>query len=157
MYVQPAAKSTTVKHSVHKPRAHVREGIADKASSDSEQSTASLDDSWVDVAGQQTNRAKRWFAFSDGPRSCVGLTLANMNMTSTLATLLAHFHFRLADQVCCTSSFDASQKLWCDVKYTVVLFVSAALLQKVMSFAWQAQNRWTICICNMRSADLWYA
>lgn len=45
------------------------------------------------------NRTKRWFPFSEGPRSCVGQTLANMNVTGTLATLLAHYHFRLADQV----------------------------------------------------------
>ena len=76
-----------------------------KLRSDSGQSA---DDSWVDV-GKQTqaaaeikeplNQAKRWFPFSEGPRSCVGQTLANMNVTGTLATLLAHYHFRLADQV----------------------------------------------------------
>jgi len=76
-----------------------------KLRSDSEQS---VDDSWVDV-GKQTqaaaevkeplNQPKRWFPFSEGPRSCVGQTLANMNVTGTFATLLAHYHFRLADQV----------------------------------------------------------
>ncbi|KAL0037109.1 hypothetical protein WJX79_000879 [Trebouxia sp. C0005] len=64
--------------------------------------------SWLDV-GKQTqaaaevkepaNQPKRWFPFSEGPRSCVGQTLANMNVTGTLATLLAHYHFRLADQM----------------------------------------------------------
>ncbi len=88
-----AKPHSTAGDSSHKPR------------SDSEQSA---DDSWVDV-GKQTqaaagikeplNQPKRWFPFSEGPRSCVGQTLANMNVTGTLATLLAHYHFRLADQV----------------------------------------------------------
>lgn len=45
------------------------------------------------------DQAKRFLAFSDGPRSCVGQPLAWINVTSTLAVLLAKFHFRLADKV----------------------------------------------------------
>lgn len=36
----------------------------------------------------------------EGPRSCAGLALANMNLTATLALLYGHFTFRLADEVC---------------------------------------------------------
>ena len=46
-----------------------------------------------------SNRPKRWYPFSDGSRSCVGQSLAYMNLVGTLAALLARFHFRLADQV----------------------------------------------------------
>ena len=45
------------------------------------------------------DQAKRFLAFSDGPRSCVGQPLAYINVTATLAVLLANFHFRLADKV----------------------------------------------------------
>ncbi|DBA75716.1 TPA: hypothetical protein ACH3X1_010136 [Trebouxia sp. C0004] len=88
-----AKPDSTAGDSSHKPR------------SDSKQSA---DDSLVDV-GKQTraaaevkeplNQPKRWFPFSEGPRSCVGQTLANMNVTGTLATMLAHYHFRLAEQM----------------------------------------------------------
>ena len=65
------------------------------------------DESWVDVGKSApvvdpedlSNRPKRWYPFSEGARSCVGQSLANMNLAGTLATLLARFHFRLADQV----------------------------------------------------------
>ena len=65
------------------------------------------DESWVDVGKSApvvdpkdlSNRPKRWYPFSEGARSCVGQSLANMNVAGTLATLLARFHFRLADQV----------------------------------------------------------
>lgn len=65
------------------------------------------DESWVDVGKSAPavdlkdlpNRPKRWYPFSEGARSCVGQSLANMNVAGTLATLLARFHFRLADQV----------------------------------------------------------
>ena len=45
------------------------------------------------------DQAKRFLAFSDGPGSCVGQPLAYINVTATLAVLLANFHFRLADKV----------------------------------------------------------
>ena len=43
--------------------------------------------------------AKRFIPFSDGPRDCVGRTLAHMNITAALAALLANFHFSLAASV----------------------------------------------------------
>ena len=55
MYVQAAAKSSPAKRTA---RVHVQERNADKASSDSEQSTASLDDqhlgNFVDTFPLQT-------------------------------------------------------------------------------------------------------
>lgn len=45
------------------------------------------------------DQVRRWLPFSDGPRSCVGQPLAYINVTATLAILLANFHFRLADKV----------------------------------------------------------
>ncbi len=106
LYFKPASSdSATHKASLQSTPV----GSPDKVGSDSEKS---VDDSWVDVGKQakmagdtkeQLNRPKRWFPFSEGPRSCVGQTLANMNVTGTLATLLAHYHFRLADQVTCGS------------------------------------------------------
>lgn len=81
-----------------------------QASSDSSPGIAGSesDESWEDL-GRNTPaiaepvelslRPKRWIPFSEGPRSCVGRALADMSMTGTLATLLARFHFRLADKV----------------------------------------------------------
>lgn len=75
--------------------------------SDASSADSSLDESWVDMGKHApvvdpkdpSNRPKRWYPFSDGPRSCVGQSLAYMNLAGTLAALLARFHFRLADQV----------------------------------------------------------
>lgn len=44
-------------------------------------------------------RGRRYLPFGDGVRSCVGQSLAKMNYTATLALLLSHFSFRLADRV----------------------------------------------------------
>lgn len=38
--------------------------------------------------------------FSDGRRDCIGQALAKMNYTAAIATLLSHFHFELAPEVC---------------------------------------------------------
>lgn len=42
---------------------------------------------------------KRYMPFSEGTRSCPGMSLAKVNLTACLATLLGHFSFRLADEV----------------------------------------------------------
>ncbi|CAL8468296.1 g7836 [Coccomyxa elongata] len=44
-------------------------------------------------------RVRRFLPFMEGPRSCAGLALANMNLTATLALLYGHFSFRLADEM----------------------------------------------------------
>ncbi len=44
-------------------------------------------------------RVKRFVPFMEGPRSCAGLALANMNVASTLALLYGRYTFRLADEV----------------------------------------------------------
>lgn len=36
--------------------------------------------------------------FAEGPRKCVGQSLAMMSLAATIATLLQSFTFRLADQ-----------------------------------------------------------
>ncbi len=50
-------------------------------------------------SGSTDGRARRFLPFMEGPRSCAGLALANMNLTATLALLYGHFSFRLADEV----------------------------------------------------------
>lgn len=45
-------------------------------------------------------RPKRYMPFAEeGPRSCIGKTLAQTTLPLTLAILLSHFSFKLADQV----------------------------------------------------------
>jgi hypothetical protein len=46
-----------------------------------------------------SKRPKRYFPFAEGPRSCVGQSLAKVSLVATMATLLQHFHFCLADEV----------------------------------------------------------
>ena len=54
-------------------------------------------------------RGRRYLPFGDGVRSCVGQSLAKMNYTATLALLLSHFSFRLADRVsACAHAHDMS-------------------------------------------------
>ncbi len=43
-------------------------------------------------------RAKRYFPFAEGPRHCVGMSLANITLPATLAVLLARYSFRLAPE-----------------------------------------------------------
>ena len=49
-------------------------------------------------AGQQ-QKARRFMPFSVGARDCAGQSLARMNYTTTVAMLLSHFSFKLADEV----------------------------------------------------------
>ena len=46
-----------------------------------------------------SRRPKRYFPFAEGPRSCVGQSLAKVSLVATMATLLSRFSFRLADEV----------------------------------------------------------
>ena len=49
-------------------------------------------------AGSATARPKRYMPFAEGPRNCVGQSLAKMSLAATIATLLQTFTFRLADE-----------------------------------------------------------
>ena len=48
---------------------------------------------------EDSKRPKRYFPFAEGPRSCVGQSLAKVSLVATMATLMQHFHFSLADEV----------------------------------------------------------
>ena len=48
---------------------------------------------------EDSKRPKRYFPFAEGPRSCVGQSLAKVSLVATMATLMQHFHFTLADEV----------------------------------------------------------
>eukprot|EP00967_Tisochrysis_lutea_P079248 scaffold108363_cov21-Tisochrysis_lutea.AAC.1 len=52
-------------------------------------------------AGESNGHSKRivFAPFSEGPRSCVGQTLAKIEVATVLATLLAHFRVELAPEV----------------------------------------------------------
>lgn len=51
------------------------------------------------AAGSSARRPKRYFPFAEGPRNCVGQSLAKVSLVATAAVLLSNFSFRLADQV----------------------------------------------------------
>jgi cytochrome P450 len=46
-----------------------------------------------------SKRPKRYFPFAEGPRNCVGQSLAKISLVATMATLYQHFSFKLADEV----------------------------------------------------------
>ena len=46
-------------------------------------------------------RPKRYFPFAEGPRNCVGQSLAKVSLVATAATLLSSLSFKLADSVRC--------------------------------------------------------
>ena len=50
-------------------------------------------------SAEGADRAKRYIPFADGPRNCIGQSLAQTTLPITLGALLSHFTFRLADQV----------------------------------------------------------
>ena len=47
------------------------------------------------MAGQ----VRRTLPFGAGARACIGMPLAQLILPTTVATLLGHFHFRLATRV----------------------------------------------------------
>ncbi len=51
-----------------------------------------------------SRRPKRYFPFAEGPRNCVGQSLAKVSLVATMATLLQHFSFKLAEEVSCCHS-----------------------------------------------------
>ena len=61
-------------------------------------------------------RGRRYLPFGDGMRSCVGQSLAKMNYTATVALLLSHFTFRLADRVSPWCALMSNHDAW---HYTV--------------------------------------
>lgn len=50
-------------------------------------------------ASAASDKPKRFFPFAEGPRNCVGQSLAMTTLPTTLATLLSRFHFGLADSM----------------------------------------------------------
>lgn len=44
-------------------------------------------------------QVKRFLPFLSGNRSCIGMSLAQLNYTTAVATLLANFSFRLSEDV----------------------------------------------------------
>lgn len=56
-------------------------------------------------------RAKRYFPFAEGPRHCVGMSLANITLPATLAVLLARYSFRLAPEARARPPWSASLPL----------------------------------------------
>ena len=58
-----------------------------------------------------SKRPKRYFPFAEGPRNCVGQSLAKVSLVATMATLLQHFSFRLADEVGSAARLNESGQL----------------------------------------------
>ena len=53
-------------------------------------------------------QVKRFLPFLSGNRSCIGMSLAQLNYTTAAATLLSRFSFRLADDVSAAKHFWSS-------------------------------------------------
>ena len=50
-------------------------------------------------AAGDNRQPKRYIPFAEGPRNCVGQSLAKVSLVATMALLLARFSFKLADDV----------------------------------------------------------
>ncbi|CAD7698929.1 unnamed protein product [Ostreobium quekettii] len=61
---------------------------------------APMEASDVEARPEKKSASRRFWAFSDGPRDCVGQRLALMELYTVLAVLLAKFEIRLADRMC---------------------------------------------------------
>ncbi|BDA44787.1 probable 1,25-dihydroxyvitamin D(3) 24-hydroxylase, mitochondrial [Coccomyxa sp. Obi] len=48
---------------------------------------------------KQARRVKRWFPYGEGNRQCIGMPLASINLQASVASLLAAFKFKLADEM----------------------------------------------------------
>jgi len=53
---------------------------------------------------------KRYIPFAEGPRNCVGQSLAKVSLVATMALLLSRFSFKLADDVTSPSLLTALQQ-----------------------------------------------
>ncbi|CAL5224619.1 g7335 [Coccomyxa viridis] len=62
-------------------------------------STASLPAGFEFDETSDSKRPKRYFPFAEGPRSCVGQSLAKVSLVATMATLVQHFQFCLVDEM----------------------------------------------------------
>ena len=77
------------------------------AAADGETTTSTTDDdadeppttSGSAATTAAADKPKRFFPFAEGPRNCVGQSLAMTTLPTTLAMLLSRFHFGLADSM----------------------------------------------------------
>ncbi|KAK9801866.1 hypothetical protein WJX73_003752 [Symbiochloris irregularis] len=58
-----------------------------------------LPSSAEDCTGAPSCTAKRYMPFAEGPRDCLGQNLAKTSLLASIATLVAHLHFDLADRM----------------------------------------------------------
>lgn len=79
------------------------EGKKEEKSEEEGANTAAADDEAEDEpttsGSSAADRPKRFFPFAEGPRNCVGQSLAMTTLPTTLAMLLARFSFGLADSM----------------------------------------------------------
>ena len=76
-----------------------------ETNADAENADTGADDNEPTTSGSSapssaaSDKPKRFFPFAEGPRNCVGQSLAMTTLPTTLASLLSRFHFGLADSM----------------------------------------------------------
>ena len=79
-----------------------------------------------DAGAAGADRPKRYFPFAEGPRNCVGQSLAMVTLPTTLALLLSRFHFRLADSMGGRSGVEAREQ------YTLVTGIRDGMMMRAV-------------------------
>ena len=79
-----------------------------------------------DPAGAGGDRPKRYFPFAEGPRNCVGQSLAMVTLPTTLALLLSRFHFKLAPSMGGRAGVEAREQ------YTLVTGIRNGMMMQAV-------------------------
>jgi cytochrome P450 len=106
-------------------------GVAGDAPNSSESNEAGGDDgaagpSSANNDGNDRGRAKRYIPFAEGPRNCVGQSLAKTNLVATLASLLPGYHFALDESMQGVAGVRAREQ------YTLVTGIDGGMMMRAI-------------------------
>jgi hypothetical protein len=76
--------------------------------------------------GNDRGLAKRYIPFAEGPRSCVGQSLAKTNLVATLASLLPGYHFALDESMGGAAGVRAREQ------YTLVTGIDGGMMMRAI-------------------------
>ena len=79
-----------------------------------------------DASAAGADRPKRYFPFAEGPRNCVGQSLAMVTLPTTLALLLSRFHFKLAPSMGGRGGVEAREQ------YTLVTGIRGGMMMQAV-------------------------
>lgn len=99
---------------------------------DSKECSSESNEAGDDAAGPSSSgdgdrgRAKRYIPFAEGPRNCVGQSLAKTNLVATLASLLPGYHFALDESMNGVAGVRAREQ------YTLVTGIDGGMMMRAI-------------------------